>query len=174
MYPIASAIASGSSTTLSFTSIPSNFTHLQVRVFGRSSNASSTTTLTMQLNSDTGSNYAWHDLSGSGASATSSSGINQTSMSFNNFVANTSTANVFNSSIIDILDYTSTNKNKTVKTFNGYDANGSGYIYLNSGLWFNATIASVTSLSLILTAGNWQSNSRADLYGITTSNVTGV
>lgn len=170
---IAGVTASGSSATLSFTSIPSTFTHLQVRVFGRSSNATATTTLNMKLNNDGGSNYAWHFLGGNGASATSSVGSTQTAMSLGNFVANSSTASVFQSAIVDVLDYTSTTKNKTVRVLNGFDANGSGNAYLNSGLWFNSTIAAVTQLDLILAAGNWQSGSRADLYGITTSSVTG-
>ena len=166
--------ASGSSNTLSLVSIPSTFTHLQVRLFGRSSNASATTTYAIQLNSDGGSNYAWHFLGGDGSgSAQSSAGATQTSMNFQNIVANSATTGIFSASIIDILDYTSTVKNKTVRALNGFDANGSGNVYLNSGLWFNSSIAAINRIDLILATGNWLSGSRVDLYGITTSELTG-
>jgi hypothetical protein len=45
-----------------------------------------------------------------------------------------SAANTFSELIIDILDYTNTNKYKTVRTLYGFDSNGAGYVGLNSTL----------------------------------------
>jgi len=53
---IASASGTGSSGTITFSSIPSTYTHLQIRGIGRNSYPS--TQVNVRFNSDTGSNYA--------------------------------------------------------------------------------------------------------------------
>jgi hypothetical protein len=77
----------------------------------------------------------------------------------------TATANVFAVTVLDLLDYTSTSKYKTVRNLAGYDSNGFGSIALNSGLWMN-TVA-VTSISISPRVGTlFNANSRFSLYGI--------
>jgi hypothetical protein len=58
-------VGSGGSSSISFTSIPSTYQHLQVRAIQRCS--SGVNNLQMQLNSDTGNNYSTHRLGGTGA-----------------------------------------------------------------------------------------------------------
>jgi hypothetical protein len=90
-------VGSGGSSSISFTSIPATYTHLQIRGISKMSSGAS---LYMQLNSDTGSNYARHYLNGNGS--TTGAGANS---SFTNMFAGT-TANAtstFGASIIDIL-----------------------------------------------------------------------
>jgi hypothetical protein len=55
-------------------------------------------------------------------------------------------ANVFGVAVIDILDYADASKNTTARGLTGVDNNGSGFIYIGSGL-YTATSA-VTSISL--------------------------
>ena len=75
----------------------------------------------------------------------------------------------FASGIADILDYSNTTKNKTTRTFSGYDTNGGpsngdfGIVMLGSG--FYNTTAAVTSLG-IYSLTNFVENSSFSLYGI--------
>ena len=61
-------VGSGGAANVEFTSIPSTYAHLQVRAIFRNANATDTTF--MRINSDTGSNYAWHTLRGNGSAVT--------------------------------------------------------------------------------------------------------
>lgn len=156
------APAGGSGSAVFFNNIPQTFTHLQFRVFGRSQNASSIASIYQPGN-------AFHQLRGDGANATSVGFTSQVN-TVAPLVANSSTANAFQSIIIDILDYTNTNKNKTIRMLGGYDANGSGIVYLVSGL--------ITSTSAITswffdTESFFAQNSRIDLYGIGIAEQTG-
>jgi len=168
MYPIATL--SNPTGRIDFTNIPQTFTHLQMRIFGRYSGAAATTNMPIQFNNDVGGNdYYTHWINGDGASATSSS-QGPITYGYSFLVGGGSTANVFSSVIIDILDYTNTNKNKTMRMLSGYDANGSGSVRLTSSAWFSTAAINIFSVDI----GNyWATGSRIDLYGISTSNATG-
>jgi hypothetical protein len=160
---IATVVGTGSSGTITFSSIPSTYTHLQVRYLANSSSGGFGK---VTFNGDTSTNYYAHSLEGKGASVASSafagSSYNSMLIAVNGI---SSTASVFNGGIIDVLDYTSTNKNKTIRTLQGYDANGSGFIELLSGSW-SATPAAITSMTIALSSGNFSTNSSFALYGI--------
>jgi hypothetical protein len=165
---IATASGTGSSGTISFTSIPSTYTHLQIRVNSRSTESATYGALYVRLGNssiDTGSNYAWHRLYGDGSSATSgaSSTTNQmlTAMTATTFPASQTS---FGGSVIDILDYANTNKYKTCRGLTGFDYNGSGYVGLQSGLW--QSTSAVTNINLITGSGFWTTTSSFALYGI--------
>jgi hypothetical protein len=66
---------------------------------------------------------------------------------------------------MDILDYTSTNKNKTVRSLGGFDRNGGGIITLSSSLWFK-TPEAITSIRLKPQSSSWTQYSSFALYGI--------
>ena len=153
--------------SISFASIPSTYKHLQIRFIGRDSRTgASEDTLLMQLNSDTtASNYYSHRLYGDGASA----GADAFSTLAGNLMGtapdNGKTASTFAGHIIDILDYANTNKYKTSRNLGGYDANGSGFLFLSSGLWKNTN--AVTDITLkLFSAANFVQYSQAALYGI--------
>jgi hypothetical protein len=175
MYPIAS-VTLGSANTVSFSSIPQTFTHLQLRVFGRSQGAGNGA-FNLQINGDGGANYGFgfHYLLGDGASAssgTTGSG-SQAAIYFPNIASSSETSGVFGNVIIDILDYTNTNKNKVTRAIGGYDNNGSGKVQLTSGLWLST--AAITSLTFASSTSpyTFAAGTRFDLYGIQTSNATG-
>lgn len=154
-----------------FTSIPQTFTHLQLRMVLRDTGAFTERSWFMEVNgnSPSGSN-AFHWLYGNGSSALSNSQTNQGRWAEPYVPAASTTANVFGSAIVDILDYTNTNKAKTMRALNGFDANGSGFVELSSYL-YNSTNA-ITSLRLYTNNG-FATGCRLDLYGVTTSLVTG-
>ena len=66
--------------------------------------------------------------------------------------------------IVDILDYGSTTKNKVIRTFNGWDMNGSGDVYINSGMRINT--AAITSIEIKAGLGSWTTQTTFALYGI--------
>ena len=114
-----------------------------------------------QLNGDTGTNYSRHGLYGTG-SAAAANGV--ASSGVGNLGVIDNTASVFSVAVVDILDYTNTNKYTTVRSLNGYDANGSGYVFFASTAWMNT--AAVTSITLFPSSSSFQQYSSFALYGI--------
>jgi len=115
---------------ITFSSIPATYTHLQIRCFARSVGATNGENVYIYLNNiGNSTGYAWHVLRGDGASVVASAAANARILGN---VAITNVANTFSTLIIDILDYTNTNKYKTVRTLYGFDSNGAGYVGVNS------------------------------------------
>jgi hypothetical protein len=171
MFPIASqTVGSGGASSITFSSIPQNFTHLQLRVFTHTTGAAGTN-MPIQFNGDTGGNYVVHYLGGSGSSAFS--GTFGTNGGFGDigWTAGSTETNVFGASLVDILDYTNVNKYKTLKSINGIDSNGAGLLGLWSSLWMST--AAITQINISPSAGNFSQYSTFQLYGIQTSNATG-
>ena len=161
-------VGSGGAANITFSSIAATYTHLQIRGIIRGTTATPDYNgLRIQLNSDTGANYAWHELFGDGATAASYSGSSTTYMDdIGILTGGTNTANIFGANIIDILDYASTTKTKTVRSLSGQNSNNTyGGIRLSSGLW-NSTSA-VTSIKLFYGASATIAEySSFALYGI--------
>ena len=155
-------VGSGGQANLEFTSIPSTFEHLQIRLFVRPTSTSNGPVF-MQCNSDTGSNYSRHALRGDGSTAMASGQASQTSMYFNGFNVYAGATDRPTVSIIDILDYKNTNKYKVVRAFAGLDNNGSGESGLYSGMWMNTN--AITSIKLFDNV-NYGEYTKAALYGI--------
>jgi hypothetical protein len=161
-------ITSTSQTQISFTSIPQTFTHLQLRISARSSIAVNGHDLNMTTNLSSGSNYTNHVLAGDGATASSNVGYGTPStLSLVSWVPGANLASgIFGSSIIDIVDYTDTTKNKTFKTISGYDANGSGQVNFMSGMVMNTGAINAIYFFVGGGGGNIVSGSSFNLYGI--------
>lgn len=159
-------VGSGGSTSVDFTSIPSTYTHLQIRCLARGNSAGTgTDALQIRFNSDTGSNYASHLIMGNGASALVDVATSSSYMYLKEMICRGGNlASTFSGIVIDILDYKSTNKNKTVRALGGHDRNGAGAIIFQSGLWF-ATPAAITSINLT-GENNFAQYTQFALYGI--------
>jgi hypothetical protein len=152
-------VGSGGTSSVSFTSIPTTYKNLQIRCTALLS--ASDNDYRMQFNSDTGSNYSRHFLLGDGATASAGAGSNQSMIlvGYNAASYTNSTA-----SIIDILDYADTNKNKTARALAGVDKNGGGYMFLFSGVW--RSTSAISSIQLLPAAGTFNQYSSFALYGI--------
>ena len=160
---IASATGTGSSGTITFSSIPSTYNHLQIRIMARATAGGNNIQLT--LNSDTGTNYTKHNLGGNGSIVFANGDVSQNYISFDDFTTTSSDgANTMGIGIIDVHDYSSTTKNKTLRGFGGRDNNGSGNIKLHSGLWINTN--AISSITLTHSGSNFSSSSVFSLYGI--------
>jgi hypothetical protein len=159
------SVGSGGQSSIDFTSIPSTYKHLQIRYIARNTRAVNWDSLSIRLNSDTGSNYAYHLLVGEGANPVVAVGqANQTSMATCYQTGTTAGSNIFGAGVIDLLDYADTNKFKTVRALGGNDLNGSGAILFASGLW--RSTSAVTSISLFSASVNFVQYSQFALYGI--------
>jgi hypothetical protein len=162
-------VGTNSPTSITFTSIPSTYTHLQIRGIVRDSRASTwIDTLWMYCNADTtGSNYYSHILYGTGSAAGSdaNAGVNSYGMPIG-VTGATNVTTSFAPFVIDILDYANTNKNKTVRSLHGIDDNTNGQMRLRSGLWTSTSAIS----SLTFQGGDagvfFQQYSSFALYGI--------
>ena len=160
-------VGSGGAANVAFTSIPATYTHLQIRGIGRTSDANTGGNLAtyIRINSDTGNNYAFHQLSGSGTSAGASSGTSQNLIyTIHAGPRGNDLSNTFSAQIIDILDYTNTNKICTVRSLRGQEQNGSGSIGLHSYL-YNSTTA-ISRLDFVGGGGDIVQYSSFALYGI--------
>ena len=148
--------------SITFSSIPSTFTHLQIRGIARCS-GSGGNNIFLEFNASGSTGYYWHYLSGDGATATAGS---SSSYLLAGYAAGSgASAGIFGASIIDILDYTSVNKNKTVRTLTGADVNGSGYVLLESGVWLTSSTA-INSIKITTGGGNFSQYSQFSLYGV--------
>ena len=160
---IASTTLSTAAASITFSSIPATYTHLQVRGIGRNSAAAND--ILLRFNSDSGSNYAFHVLRGSGSSATAAAVATTGGSELGVIAYSGETANVFSAFVVDVLDYANTNKYKTLRVLNGTDTNGSGYVTFGSGLWQSSTAVSTITLT-VGGSGNFIQYTSFALYGI--------
>jgi len=162
-------VGSGGTSTITFSSIPATFTHLQIRISSQTNRGTyGTDYALMRLNSDSAGNYSRHFVGGDGSTTLAGGTVNGT------FIAGpatgTNTGSTFGGAIIDILDYANTNKYKTIRILNGNDLNGTvggygGEIYLLSGNWRDTS--AVSSISFVPNSGTlFNQYSHFALYGI--------
>ena len=145
---------------------------LQIRMTGKmtgkvSSTGTGVTSLLLTFNgSATG--YAQHALTGT--SSVAATGTASTTSITVPSVSTTSDPTSTNGvSIIDIHDYASTTRNKTVRAFSGADLNSTtvGAVSLSSGLWANTSaVTSITLTGVGADTPNWSADSVFELYGV--------
>lgn len=168
-------VGSGGSSSIEFTSIPSTYTHLQIRGILQTNRSSYIVDLTkIQFNNDTAANYSGHNLYGGYNTTPNVNASANTSASYMAFQALNSGvgANIFTGVVMDILDYANTNKYKTVRNLQGFDVNGTvgtgslgGTIALSSGNWRSTN--AITSVKISMIDGTlFNQYSSLALYGI--------
>lgn len=149
-------------TSITFNSIPSTYSSLQIRYIIQP-NASDS--LALRFNGNSSTVYDFHALNGDGASVVASNlGTGQTYIqAFGYYPMN---ASYMNAGIIDIHDYASTTKNKVIRSFSGVDNNSTGgSVQLRSGNWRNTD--AVTSITLYTVSSNHMlTGTSFALYGI--------
>lgn len=162
---IATQTLVSNTTSFTFSSIPQTYQHLQLRFITRTAqSATGFGDLRLTVNGAS-SSYAWHRLYGDGSSALASGTIGDNGVYVAGAIPkNNNTANIFAAGIVDLHDYTSTTKNPTIRIFTGSDLNGSGVVYLGSGL--RTTAAATTSLTLASAGFDYLAGSVFSLYGI--------
>lgn len=160
-------VGSGGAANVEFTSIPADYTHLQIRGIARSTYAETFNAASIKFNDDSGSTYSAHALYGNGASVSTEAGASISPgypMYAIGSSGSTATASVFGVSVVDILDYKDTNKYKTVRSLMGMDNNGNGRVYLSSANW--RSTSAITKITITLFNNNFSEYSQFALYGI--------
>lgn len=162
-------ILGSNAASITFTSIPQTYKHLQLRYTAQIFESSSVATLRMSVNGDTASNWGRHYLRGAG-NAVGSTGTTNTNFDMDLMLMPDdygTNANIFAGGIIDILEYANTSKNKVVRAIGGNPYTGTYRgVGLHSGVWLNT--AGITSITLSTNnSGSYplKSGSRFSLYG---------
>lgn len=156
---LASVTLSATAPSITFAGIPSGYKHLQVRAMCLNTGQD---TLFIAYNGDTtGSNYRDHQVGGNASSvfAYSNAGVNGGGGGIGLTSQTVQAAN-----IIDVLDYSSSTKNKTARNLWGVDRNGAGSVGLYSGLWIST--APITSITFSTFTYPFLQYSQFALYGI--------
>jgi hypothetical protein len=162
---IATTALTSTTASVTFNSIPGTYKHLQIRYFARFDLTSDTGSPSFRFNGDTGNNYTFHQIYATASAAGGGGSASQSQNAAGQIASDNVSANVFGSGTIDILDYASTVKYKTMKSFGGWDSNGNGLFNFRSGVWQNS--AAITSINIFPTAsGSWKQYSHFALYGI--------
>jgi hypothetical protein len=156
-------VGSGGAASITFSSIPADYTDLYLVFTGRSSRVSPTTDdVVVQLNSDaTNQQTRW--LWGSGSSTLSAT---DTQPLIGEYPTSTYTANTFGSYQVYIPNYTSSNPKSFSAEGVGENNATAAYQLIAAGL-YNDTDAITSILIKTGSASNLEQYSSATLYGIT-------
>jgi hypothetical protein len=146
--------------SIDFTSIPSTYTDLVLKVSARTDSIGSGNGFAMYLNGST-SSYTRKGVYGDGALVASNSASNAAGGLIN---GTTETSNTFASTDIYIPNYAGSNNKSTSHDSVSENNATFAYISLNAGLWSDTSV--VTSMTLTPNAGNFVQYTTATLYGI--------
>ncbi len=159
-------VGSGGASSITFSSIPADYKHLQIRAVAQDNGAGTDArALVLRFNSDTDSNYAMHQFYNiTGYTETSANYLYLTQ------ITESGRTGVFAPVLIDIFNYANTSNFKTLRAIGGYFINTSGVadeFDFGSGLWRSTSaITSITFDVRTSFAGNFSQYSHFSLYGI--------
>jgi len=161
-------VGSGGAASIAFSSIPATYTDLVLKVSARGAANFNPRNLYLNFNSDTGNNYPFRLLYGTGSSVHSSNSTSEgfTSVAWVGFISgNTSTASTFGNTEIYIPNYAgSTYKSIGSNAVTENNAT-TAYASIHASIW-NSTSA-ITSIQLTVSnSENFAQYSTATLYGI--------
>lgn len=152
-------VGSGGQSSVTFSSIPSTYKHLQVRAMHLYTGSGAN--MVLSYNSGAFNNVISHYTYGNGSSVTSSADSSTAIISLQSGATTTD----FCVAIYDILDYTNTSKNKTLRGLVGQDRNGSGAVAMISALATNTS--AINALTFTYAGGpSFQQYTQFALYGI--------
>lgn len=145
--------------SVTFASIPATYRDLMLVCHYKS--ASSGSYPIVNFNADYGSNYTWVEAVGNGSSASSTnSGASSTYIVFGNNYEPSNNTNP-QPVIINVMDYSATDKHKTALLRTNQSATGTSMV---AGRWANTS--AITSLRINGNGVNIGSGSTFALYGI--------
>lgn len=155
-------VGSGGAATISFSSIPSTYTDLIVKLSARSTSSSGSVWNYVEVrpNGST-SSISFRQFFGNGSSAASGSG----SFALAAYATDSSaTSNTFGNSETTITNYAGSNYKSMLADAVSENNGTSAIAQLSGTLWSNT--AAINSLTLALGTGNFAEHSTATLYGI--------
>jgi hypothetical protein len=155
-------VGSGGTTTIDFTSIPSTYTDLLLKIGARNTSAVNNYDMVMRFNSDSASNYTVRAIQGNGSAASSFSSGLQGYIANINIPGSNLTSNTFGNTEIYIPNYTSAfQKSLSIDAVTEDNNTATGLIRLLNGIWTGTS--AISSISLYQ---NFSQYSTAYLYGV--------
>ena len=164
---ISCVTTSGSAPSVSFSSIPGNFTNLRLVGLARGDTAASTIHLNIQFNADSGSNYDWQTVVGSNTTASAGNTLATTSITLADMVAASGTAGRASAITADIPSYSSAVFDKSVLILGGSiwgTGAANAEVVPIYGTWRNT--AAITGILVFPATGNFVNGSSLCLYGM--------
>lgn len=156
-------VGAGGATSIDFTTIPSTYTDLVIKLSARYDQSSDNAAY-IRFNSDSGSNYSYRYIFGSGSTASSAAASSQIFSNMGISVASSYTASTFSNSEIYIPNYAGSTQ-KSMSGDNVQENNATtAFSTLTAGLWTGT--AAITSIRLLPASGNFVQHSTAYLYGV--------
>jgi len=157
-------VGSGGAASIEFTSIPATYTDLQIFLSSRSLQGNIYGGGALQFNADTGSNYRWKRLRGSGTSSGSDQANPATAITNWDVVGANATANIFSNIQIYIPNYRVAVQKAITVNYTGEHNGSEAHMGFVGGTWTNTGV--ITSIKLFSSGGNLIEHSSATLYGI--------
>lgn len=162
--PIATTTFASASSNYTFNSIPSTYTDLILVISGKAA-VNPGYGVTLQLNSDTGTNYGFVYMYGTGSGAASSSKISQTyaTLGYGTGVG-TGSPTIY---IAHLQNYSNTTTYKTIITrANNYDTTYGG-TEMSVSCWRNTSAISTIKVDAAFGSMTLDTGTTITLYGIT-------
>jgi hypothetical protein len=164
---ITEIVTSGSATDVTFSSIPSTYRDIEIRVRGRGTTAATLIGVFMQFNGDTAANYDWEGTQSNNTTTASFNGNATTGVQLGNLAAASATASTADFLVATVADYRGTTFRKaghsrgTIRT----TTTASGAFNESFAFWWRSTSA-ITSVKVYPTAGGFVDGSVVSLYGL--------
>jgi hypothetical protein len=165
---IATTYLEADAASVTFSSIPATYEHLQLRMSVRDGSTGTYGEIGLQFNTVTTTTYSYHRMTGSGTTPAAGAYTGVNNIALNYVVAEGEPRVYFSSIVIDILDYANGSKNTTTSAMLGTTADGTDWVMAYSGLW--ASTAVVDEIKIIYRWGpDIKRGSEFTLYGLKSS-----
>ena len=166
---ISSNTLSSSAASVTFSSIPSTYTDLVVRISARTDRATTSTGIRLTFNGSSAANYSYTYVLGNGSAASSSFTSNNTLATFGSVNAATSTANTFSSHELYIPSYNAS-QNKPFSSSNAFENNTTAAeVSAYANLWSNTSAISSITFTQAGSGTSFVTGSSFYLYGVKNS-----
>jgi hypothetical protein len=171
MFWIATATATGSQSTLEFTSIPQTYTNLFIISTGRCQESTGGQGISLRFNDDSGNNYNrllyQFERTGGGGTQSLSYGASENKIYADVMPDASYASNVWSSAVMDILQYSNASIYKTIISNMGspFTTNQSSYQWHSTGTWMSNS--AITKITLVNNTNRlFVSGTNYTLYGV--------
>lgn len=163
---ISTQVLSSTASSISFTGLDtaaSSYKHLQIRAVVRDNRSGYAGSNCWLRFNGAPALYSNHSFYGTGSSTGGGAAVSAGEIYLSDIVGGGGATNGFSPFITDVLDFSSTTKNKVARTIGGTNS-GYNWMSLSSGSWMSTN--PVTSITIFSTLGSFVAGSRFSLYGL--------
>lgn len=163
---ISSQTLASPAASVTFSNIPATYTNLKLVITARATGSSATNAnVFIQLNGDTGNDYDWQEIVGSGGSTTSFSAAAAANGNLGNIAFGTGAAGASGSIDATIVNYLGTTFWKNVISNSIYEnTSGTSNTIPTSSIWHGT--AAITSITILDNGSTFVTGSNFTLYGL--------